>query len=176
MNGPPIHDNRHSLFNASLAAVKVGCGYEAKSINYLAERIDCTIHGFDSFEGLPEAWFGELGKGSLTSSGVLPEVRDNVSLHTGWFDKSVPAFAAEYPAPIAFLHVDCDLYSSTRTIFEGLREQIVPGTVIQFDEYFNYPGWREHEFKAFQEFVAERQLGYEYIGYTREFSVAVQLK
>ena len=27
--------------------------------------------------------------------------------------------------------------------------------MIVFDEYFNYPGWRGHEFKAFQEFVAE---------------------
>jgi hypothetical protein len=25
--------------------------------------------------------------------------------------------------------------------------------VIVFDEYFNYPGWRAHEYKAFQEFI-----------------------
>ena len=71
--------------------------------------------------------------------------------------------------------MDCDLYSSTRTILEGLASQIVAGTVIQFDEYFNYPGWREHEFKAFHEFIAERGLSYEYLGYTREFSVAVRI-
>ena len=29
----------------------------------------------------------------------------------------------------------------------------MPGTIILFDEYFNYPNWEQHEFKAFQEFV-----------------------
>ena len=178
----PLYDHRRQLFDAALERVTLdgsylefGCGHAARSINYLAERIDGTIHGFDSFEGLPEAWFGELGRGSLTTNGELPEVRDNVQLHPGWFDVSVPTFAAAHPEPVAFMHVDCDLYSSTRTILDGLQDQIVSGTVIQFDEYFNYPGWREHEFKAFQEFVAARGLRYEYLGYSRGFSVAVQI-
>ena len=36
---------------------------------------------------------------------------------------------------------------------------------IVFDEYFNYPNWQKHEFKAFQEFVAANGIKYEYIGY-----------
>jgi hypothetical protein len=32
-----------------------------------------------------------------------------------------------------------------------------------FDEYLNYPGWRDHEFRAFQEFVAETGRQYEYL-------------
>jgi hypothetical protein len=41
----------------------------------------------------------------------------------------------------------------------------VPGTVIVFDEYFNHPTWRQDEHKAFQEFIAERRIGFDYIGY-----------
>ena len=35
-----------------------------------------------------------------------------------------------------------------------------------FDEYFDYPGWQEHEYKAFQEFVEENSVKYEYISRT----------
>jgi hypothetical protein len=92
-------------------------------------------------------------------------VRPNVILHKGWFDETLPDFVAENPGPVAFLHVDCDLYSSTKTIFQYVGDRIVPGTVIVFDEYFNYPGWREHEHKAFQELVQERNLKYRWLAY-----------
>jgi hypothetical protein len=28
---------------------------------------------------------------------------------------------------------------------------MMSGTVIVFDEYWNYPGWREHEYKALEQ-------------------------
>jgi hypothetical protein len=72
--------------------------------------------------------------------------------------------------------VDCDLYSSTKTIFDHLGERLRPGSVIVFDEYFNYVGWREHEYRAFQECVHARSLRYRYVAYnTREYNVAVQI-
>jgi hypothetical protein len=76
-----------------------------------------------------------------------------VRLHPGWFEGSIPAWLESNPGPVAFIHVDCDLYRSTQTIFMLLAERIVPGTIILFDEYFNYPNWEQHEFRAFQEFV-----------------------
>jgi len=66
------------------------------------------------------------------------------------------------------IHVDCDIYSSTRTIFELLGQRMVTGSVIVFDEYFNYPGWRQHEYKAFQEFIAASGHHYRYLGYAGE--------
>jgi hypothetical protein len=68
---------------------------------------------------------------------------------------------------LAFLHVDADLYSSTRTIFELLGDGIVAGTVIAFDEFFNYPGWCEGEYKAFMEFCQERSTEVRYLGFAR---------
>jgi hypothetical protein len=75
----------------------------------------------------------------------------------------------------AFLHVDCDLYSSTKTILESLSDRIVAGTVIVFDEYFNYPNWRSHEHKAFREFVAAKRAAFRYIGYSfRQVAVVME--
>jgi hypothetical protein len=94
----------------------------------------------------------------------LPKVAANVELIVGWFEKTLPGFLEAHPEPVSFQHVDCDLYSSTKTVLQYLRNQIVPGKIIVFDEYFNYVGWRLHEFKAFGEFVASSGLNYRYLG------------
>ncbi len=139
------------------------------SLRFLAGATPRVVHGFDSFEGLPGDWGGTReAAGSFHMRGRLPKVPENARLHVGWFDRSLPGFLAAEAGPVALLHVDCDIYVSTVAVFEGLRGRIVPGTVIVFDEYFNYPGWRQHEYKAFQEFIADTGLAYEYIGFSAE--------
>ena len=177
------HADRNSLLKASLSvASNPGLYLEfgvasGKSINTIAGLTDRTIHGFDSFEGLPEYWFDRAGKGAYTQQGKLPLVKDNVKLHAGLFEQTLPKFATAYTENISFMHVDCDIYSSTKTVFDVLGPKIKSGTVIQFDEYFNYPGWRNHEYKAFQEFINNSHLSYDYLGYTRSnFAVAVIIK
>ena len=66
------------------------------------------------------------------------------------------------PDNISFVHIDCDTYEATTTILSLAKDRIVPGTVILFDEYFGYRGWRVGEYKAWQEFTALRGLKYEY--------------
>jgi hypothetical protein len=148
------------------------------SLRHLAALTPRTIHGFDSFEGLPGDWSGtKEAKGAFDLKGRLPKHPANATLHIGWFDKTLPPFLAAHPENIALLHVDCDIYSSTSTIFEALTPRIGPGTVIVFDEYFNYPGWRNHEYKAFQEFIATTSLAYSYLGFSAEKGhVAVVIK
>ena len=138
--------------------------FSGNSINHIAQQVDGTVYGFDSFEGLPERWRGRLDAGHFKLA-ALPLVQQNVTLIKGWFDKTLPGFLQEHPEDISFLHVDCDLYSSTQTIFQIAAPRIKAGTVIVFDEYFNYPGWRNGEFKAFQEFVAAHNVRFEYLSY-----------
>lgn len=136
------------------------------SIRVLADREKAgrLVHGFDSFQGLPEDWPGRHEeRGHYSTGGVLPAIPGNARLHTGLFDQTLPLFLAAHPGPVAFVHIDCDLYSSTRTVLEGLAPRLVAGTVILFDEYFNFVGWQDHEFRAFQEFVAQRGLRYRYL-------------
>ena len=123
------------------------------------------IHGFDGFAGLPEDWTSRMRKGFFARS-TLPRVRHNCQLWVGWFDETLPNFKpqVQLTRPIALLHVDCDLYSSTVTILNSLKDNIVPGTVIIFDEYINYPGWQFDEFKAWQEHCKKYGVEYEYIG------------
>jgi len=70
--------------------------------------------------------------------------------------------------PVAFVHIDSDIYESAKSIFKYLKDQIITGTVIVFDEFFNYPSWEKGEFKAFMEFVNQTGKNYEYITYNRK--------
>lgn len=133
------------------------------------------VHGFDSFAGLPEFWRPGFDAGTFAVE-ALPRVPANVTLHPGWFDRTLPGFLDANSGPVAFLHVDCDLYSSTQTILAQLGGRLRPGTVIAFDEYLNYPGWQQHEHKAFGEFIASTQRAYEWIGLVPSYEqVAVRI-
>lgn len=135
------------------------------------------VFGFDGFEGLPEDWTSRMRRGFFARDS-LPRVRKNCELVVGWFDQTLPGFKNNRikNGPIALLHVDCDLYSSTVTILNNLRENIVPGTVIVFDEYINYPGWQLDEFRAWQEHCKAYGVRYEYIGrVSRHQKVAVRV-
>ena len=83
----------------------------------------------------------------------------------GLFNETLPDFVKNNTKPFAFIHIDCDIYQSTKDIFANIADNIVSGTIIVFDEYFNYPNWQNHEYKAFQEFVSANEIDYEYIAY-----------
>lgn len=149
--------------------------YKGESINFCSSLIpEAKFYGFDSFEGLPGS-FSIWKRGRFDIKGKLPKVNKNVSLIKGYFNETLPKFLEEHKEKAAFIHIDCDLYSSTKTVFDNIYDRIVPNTVIQFDEYYNYPGWQNHEFKAFQEFCKKYSVEYEYIGISL-YQVAVVIK
>ena len=135
------------------------------TVNFIAKADKRPIYGFDVFTGLPEVWRTGFGVGAFDQKGVLPEVENNVSLVPGLFEDTLPLWLADHPENIAYLHVDSDLYSSAHTIFDKLGHRIVAGTVIAFDEYWNFPGWQNDVFKAFREFIAWSKLHYVYEGF-----------
>ena len=172
---PFVHsfETRYALFDYILKAYSINekdglvCEFgvaTGKSLNFLARKLkNKTLFGFDSFKGLPEDWRGNYPKGTFKTA--LPPVRDNAILIPGLFDETFGPFLQEHKEKALLLHVDCDLYSSTKTVFEFSKASIVPGTILIFDEFFNYPGWQEGESKAFFEFTDNSKLHFEYIAY-----------
>jgi hypothetical protein len=136
---------------------------------------DQAIYGFDSFEGLREDWKGwENPKGTFSLHGALPQVPANVRLIKGCFDETLPSFLREHPEPFGFVHIDCDTYEATAVVLQLAGDRFQKGTVVVFDEYFGYRGWRMGEFKAWQEFVAARGLSYKYLAYG-DYAVSVMI-
>jgi len=116
--------------------------------NFLPEN--STFYLFDSWQGLPEEWV--LAENYIRASGQpaspMPSFKDpRLVVVPGWFEDTLP----KDMGPLAFVHIDCDLYSSTKTVLERTNHQIFPGTIMLFDELWGYPNWREHEYKALVE-------------------------
>jgi len=91
---------------------------------------------------------------------------ENVILYKGWFDETLPVWdKAQDERPISLLRVDCDIYSSTKTIFDTLGHRLKSGSWICFDELIGYYGWQDHEYKAFMEFIGQSGHSYDYVAY-----------
>ena len=110
--------------------------------------LQTKLYGFDSFDGLPEDW-REFKSGAFRtlSRPSLP----NTEIIEGLFSDTLPDFVARHTDLVSFIHIDCDLYSSTKTVLDAFEKQIVSGTIILFDELFGYAGYENHEYRALTE-------------------------
>ncbi len=155
---------RRALDAAAPEGLTIECGvYFGRSLRSIAAHSPGRVHGFDSFQGLPEAWNANEGPGAYSTAGRLPRMPANVSLHAGWFEDTLPPFFAANAGPIRLLHIDCDLYSSTRTVLEHAGPRLVAGSIVVFDDLLGYPGFEQHELRAFVEWAAERSIGWEVV-------------
>lgn len=154
-----------------------------KTINFIAAlNPSKTVYGFDSFEGLPEAWVradNTFLQGTFGFKGeYAPSVLHNVVLYKGLFKNVLPKFKKTVLGnkPIALLHIDSDIYSSAKDVFEILGDNIVKDTIIVFDELYNYPGYEEHEWKAFQEFLQKKGFKIKFLAFNENHEqVAVKI-
>lgn len=108
-----------------------------------------ALHGFDSFEGLPDDWSFAYPKGAFSVAGKIPDIDDSrVQFFKGWFEDTLP----DYQLPkhdVMFVNCDADLYSSTKTILTYIGPHLRPGDYLYFDEFHHGADER----RAFSEFV-----------------------
>lgn len=114
------------------------------------------IYGFDSFEGLPEDWTDENGglqepKGKFACD-PPKDLPINAQLVIGRFEDTLPIFLSSKPKSFGLVHIDCDLYSSTKFVLDHL-EPCLDGTILIFDEIRGFPAGEYHEGRAWQEFM-----------------------
>ena len=123
---------------------------------------ESRLHGFDSFEGLPEDWDLKWPKGMFSTDGKIPQIDDpRVTFFKGWFQDTL----ADYEPPphdVLVINFDADLYSSTIYGLNRLKDAIVPGTYLYFDEFHD----GRHEFRAFTEFRQDTGMRFELVGVT----------
>jgi hypothetical protein len=135
----------------------------ALSLRQLGERRKIWL--LDTFEGLPaptaddpDFEIAELFTGSCR--GQLDDVRDlfmqqgvadRVEFVKGLFQDTLSSTPIER---IAMLHIDGDWYDSVKACLEALYDKVVPGGIIQLDDYGYWKGAR----KAVDEFLAKREI------------------
>lgn len=132
------------------------------SLGYIAAKMPAV--GFDSFSGLPEFWRKGFPRGSLKQT-KLPMI-GNSRLVIGWFEDTLPVFDFNTVDPIALVHLDADLYSSTATALRWVGPHLKPGTVLVFDEWWGYPDAEDHEQRAFKEYAEASDIEWQVIGHS----------
>lgn len=166
--------------------------YRGRSITSFAQKNGGKmIYGFDSFEGLPDFWDGANPKGVYSLNGEVPAGAilgpnvagegmydtaptssiqpwpENVRLIKGWFEDTLPKFLEEHKEQVAFVHIDSDIYSACKTVLTLLKDRIKPNTIIAFDELLDYHDYRNHEIKAFAEFLIDTGFNYKALHYQK---------
>jgi hypothetical protein len=126
-----------------------------------------SLHGFDTFEGLPEEW--RLGdKGAYSAGGRVPEIADpRVKFFKGLFQETLPGYVLPDHENL-IINIDCDLYSSASFVLNSLAEHIRPGTYLYFDE-FSDP---HNELRAFHELLTATKKQFSLLGATRSYGQA----
>lgn len=150
----------------------VGSGKTTAAIATRLQRLlgdQAVLHGFDSFQGLPVSWqHTKLGAGTFSTGGEVPEHlrgMPGVQIHVGLFSATLSELDAFAAAPVAFAHVDVDLYSSAVEVLSRIACQLLPGSVLLFDELVNYAGFELlGEFRAWDYISTAYQIGWEYAG------------
>jgi hypothetical protein len=130
----------------------VSAGHSAR---FLLERLPAgaRLWLFDSFAGLPEPWNGR----DVGAYACAPPSFDHPACRVvpGLFDETLGPWAESFERRLGLVHVDCDLYSSTRTVLRAVDGLLADDAIVVFDEAHGYPGWEEHEAKAFHEWLVE---------------------
>jgi hypothetical protein len=134
--------------------------YQGASMRWWSSALsnpDSRLHGFDSFEGLPEAFDdagGKYARGWFSTNGQLPKIDDpRLTFFKGWFDETLPNYAPP-EHDVLFINIDADLYSSTIYVLHALRGYFKPGVYLYMDD-MSRP---DHEPRALEEFIQESGL------------------
>lgn len=120
----------------------------------MAKQLEETgnrVFAFDSFEGLPperslwETCYYQPGalKGSLVDFIQLLEDNclENVTVRTGNFNSSLST--THFPYNLRLIHIDCDVYSSTKCCIDNLYDKLLPGGIMVIDDYNDLGGGAE---------------------------------
>lgn len=115
-----------------IVEIGVWKGGTAWYLNELAKKQGRELFLYDTFEGIPyssEKDYHQVGDFKDTDYDLVKAALPEATVVKGIF----PASAVEMP-PIAFLHLDCDQYQSVMDSIAYLKDKMVKGGIIWFDD------------------------------------------
>jgi O-methyltransferase len=142
----------------------------AKDLGYPGvNEFGVRLYGFDSFEGLPEP--GESDRRTGWERGAMACGRDKFEeimdrqrvpreayhLIEGFYQNSLTAELRDSlkDNKPSLVMMDCDFYSSTKTVLEWIRPLLRDGTFFMFDDIWAFMGHPDFgELRAIREFNA----------------------
>ena len=107
----------------------------ARLLSYLTDN---WVWLFDTFDGMPETALvdkhnkGDFNDTSFESVKAYLSDRNNVILIKGFFPDTTKGINAEF----SFVHIDADIYQSTKDALEYFYPRLLPGGILMFDDYY----------------------------------------
>lgn len=178
---PSLHFHRWALFDAVLKRCKDERPFyefgvwRGASFHFLLQRLG-KGYGFDTFEGIPEDW-DDKPEGSYSSEGNIPEMKGGEFI-AGKFEDTLPEFFNDERPKAALINLDADLYSSTLCALTHAFAVIDADTILVFDEFLMNQNWENDEYRALEDFCAEKKCSYEVIAlsfFTKQVAVKLLL-
>lgn len=124
----------------------------ASALQTLGSR---KVHAFDAFLGLRDPWSKvDRSLGSMNLQGLPPREllsHKNIETHVGWVEDTLPSFLASHDGPVGMAHFDFDVFPPTNFALASIEDRLGAGSLIIFDDFFGFIGWRHHSYKAFIE-------------------------
>jgi hypothetical protein len=178
-NAVPMTADSHVLLYGALVAlanfpdgvaVDLGAGV-CKSSNLIgAVFAHSRVFACDTFSGLPYEWVrgdhnfavGTFAPRHATGDAQPPfPILDNVIAVKGSFKDTIPQIVPLIgDHPLALVSIDSDTYQSAIDGLGPLLPLLRVGTVLVFDEFYNYTGFESGEYRAFMELIVGN--GFEY--------------
>jgi len=147
----------------------VAAGDSIRCWSQLLKNPGSHLHGFDTFEGLPLDWRGDLAKGAFSTGGKTPPIDDpRVKFYKGLFEDTLPHYALP-EHEVLVINLDCDLYSSALYALKSLSLYVSRGTYIYFDEFCH----RGNELLAFNDFLALTEKRFRTFGATQTYGQVI---
>ena len=99
-----------------------------------------------------------MAKGSMNLNKKLPKLRNNII--PAYMEDTIDNFLKNNNPKINFVHFDMDVYESTKFTLQKIKPYLTKGSILLFDEYYNYINWKEGEYKAFTELFEQDEFKY----------------
>ena len=148
--------------------------WKGYSANFFSEYVN-KLYAFDSFEGLRGDMVGSVEpKGAFNLDKKIPKLNKNIEPIVGFIQDTLEDFLKKHNPKINFAHMDMDTYESTKYALEKLKPYLIKDSIILFDELYNFPGWRNGEYKALQETFDESEYKFRAFS-SHENKVVIQL-
>jgi len=130
------------------------------------------FYAFDSFCGLPttteeDGSFFKTGDFFTSKNDFIKIVKrntgidsNNFNIFEGFYDKSLTDELSQALPKIGIVYIDCDLYSSTKSVLKFIKNHIINGSIIMLDDYYcsSKTGDIKGQRHAFDEFVKDENI------------------
>ena len=105
----------------------------------------------------------------------IPKLNNNVEPIIGYVQDTFEDFLKKHNPKINFAHMDLDTYDSTKYILERIKPYLLDGSILIFDELYNYINWQIGEYKALKEVFNDNE--YDFKSFNLSGSqVVIQIK